>query len=289
MIISGKQAFEVLKKKLKKEIDQIKLKKPLTPTLVAIQIGSNAASEKYLQRKQITLSELDCSMQIIQFDKPDNISAFKNLIQSLNEDKSINGIIIQLPLPTEIKEKTQELLDLINPYKDVDCLTSTNLGHFFSQTNNNMMPATVQGIIDLLDFYNIELEGKNVVIINRSNLIGKPLAIKLLSKNATVTVCHSKTKKLKKFTKNADIVVSAIGKSKILDSSYFKDNQVLIDIGISIDPNTSKLSGDIDFEDVVNKRKVDITPVPGGVGPMTIYGLIKNLIYLTKRQIDYND
>ncbi len=271
MILSGKEASNALYEKLKLRIEKLQAK----PKLAAILVGENPASLTYLKIKQKKLEELGLGFELIKLDINISEENILSEIQKLNNDSLVSGIIVQLPLPKRINEK--KILDTISPSKDVDCLTSVNLGKFFAE-NNELMPATAKGVLRLLDFYNIALTGRKVCVIGRSNLVTKPLAIALTALDATVTVCHSKTMDLMAETQDADIVIAGIGKAKMLTKEYFKNGQTVIDIGTSIDQN-NKLSGDVDFENV-SQIVENITPVPGGVGPMTVYGLIENLVIL---------
>jgi len=273
MIIDGKKCAEELFLSLKEEIKEI----PYTPKLVAVLVGNNPASKTYLRLKKKKINELGLGFQLIELEVKADFEEIKLVIEKLNSDISVNGIIIQLPLPPHLE--TREVVDLINPSKDVDCLTTVSLGKFYTG-KSKILPATPLGVIRLLEKYNLELSGKRVCVIGRSDLVSKPLAIALVSKDATVTICHSKTINLQEITKQSDIVISAVGKAKFLTKDYFSHGQIVIDIGTSLDTN-GKLSGDVDFEEV-SQIVESITPVPGGVGPMTIYGLIENLINLSK-------
>lgn len=273
MILDGIKAYNALKNKLHSKIKYYNIK----PNIKAIYIGNNPASEKYLKNKKKKLDELNINFEVIHLPKPE-INLIFSLIDELNKDKKINGIIVQLPLPNYLKNETQNILDLITPIKDVDCLNTINQGKLFT-SNSLIIPATPQGIISLLKFYKIKVSGKNITIVGRSNLVGKPLAISLLNRNATVTVCHSKTKNIQKITQKADMVILATGNPLFFTKDYFNKKQTIIDVGINITPN-GKLVGDVDFDSIKDFVK-NITPVPGGIGPMTIYGLAKNLIKLT--------
>lgn len=273
MILDGIKAYNVLKNKLHGKIKYYNIK----PNIKAIYIGNNPASEKYLKNKKKKLDELNINFEVIHLLKP-KIDEIFSLIDKLNKDKEINGIIVQLPLPNYLKNQTQQILDLIDPIKDVDCLNTINQGKLFT-SKSLIIPATPLGIISLLQFYKIKVSQKNITIVGRSNLVGKPLAIALLNRNATVTICHSKTKNLKEITQKANIVILATGNPLFFTKDYFNQKQTIVDVGINIIQN-GELVGDVDFNSVKDIVK-NITPVPGGVGPMTIYGLAKNLIKLT--------
>ncbi len=269
MILSGIEAANDLYTKLPKFDGNLQL--------AAILIGDNPASQVYLRIKAKKLNELGLGFQLINLEASSPLEKILEEITKLNEDQNIKGIIIQLPLPGTLGQHTREIINHIDPKKDVDCLHTQNLGSFYSG-ESDFMPATAQGVIDLLTYYGIDMAGQHAVIIGRSNLVSKPLAFALLQKNATITICHSYTKNLSNFTREADIVISAVGKPRFLTQSFFREGQTVIDIGINRDQN-NKLCGDVDFE-TVSRIVAHITPVPGGVGPMTVYGLVKNLIRL---------
>ncbi len=196
-----------------------------------------------------------------------------NLVKELNTKKSINGILVQLPLPKHIDEET--VINNIAPEKDVDAFHPSNVGRIMIG-NYSFLPCTPAGIMDLIHLSNIDLTGKKAVVIGRSNIVGKPMSMLLLHENATVTICHSKTANLKEVVKSADIVVAAIGKAKFIDDTYIKDGAIVIDVGMNRDEN-GKLCGDVDFDKAADKASY-ITPVPGGVGPMTIATLMRNTV-----------
>jgi methylenetetrahydrofolate dehydrogenase (NADP+)/methenyltetrahydrofolate cyclohydrolase len=277
MILDGKKSAESFYEKLKIRTANLTNQ----PCLAAVQVGDNPASNTYLRIKEKKLLELGMSFRLVKFDSNTTQDEVKSKIIELNSDSNINGIIVQLPLPENFNER--ELLDSVSISKDIDCLTTLNMGRFVTG-QSELMPATPLGVLRLLEFYNIDLEGKNICIIGRSNLVGKPLALALVQKNATVTICHSKTNNLAAITIQSSIVISAVGKPKFLTKEYFAPNQTVIDIGTSLNPETNKLSGDVDFENVQDLN-LSITPVPGGVGPMTVYGLIENLVRLSEEPI----
>ena len=239
--------------------------------LVVLQIGNNESSNIYIKNKEKLCNKVGILFEHIKYDniaENDLISK----IEELNNDKTVTGILVQLPLPREIDEK--RVIDSIDPVKDVDGLTTFNIGKLFSG-DKGIVPCTVLGILEILSNININLEGANVVIVGRSRLVGLPLAGLLLKQNATVTVCHSKTKDLKEKTKQADILIVATGKKGLITEEFVKDGVVVIDVGISrVD---GKIYGDCDFDTIKNKCKA-ITPVPGGVGPLTVTMLINNII-----------
>ena len=245
------------------------------PTLAVILVGDNPASQIYVKNKKKTAENLGIYSIVINY--PSNISEkiLLDKIQELNNDNKITAILVQLPLPKHIDKF--KIIDAIAPEKDVDGLTPYNSGKLFSGEEPYVYPCTPKGILLLLDEYNIELAGKHVVVIGRSNLVGKPVAQMLLNRNATVTMCHSHTKNLSDITKTADIVVSAVGKN-IIGEKMLKSDCVVVDVGIFKDIN-GKICGDVDFTSA-SKIAAYISPVPGGVGPMTIASLMLNTVEL---------
>ncbi len=276
-IINGKEVANIFKRKLKEEINNFLC----MPKLAVIQIGSLDASNIYIKHKQKACKEVGISFELITYDNNIDEIVIKNKIEELNGNPSINGILIQLPLPSHLDSK--KIINYIDPKKDVDGLTSINMAHLFNNVDNDeaIAPCTPIGIMKLLEYYNIELEGEHVVMIGRSNLVGKPLLSLFLNKNATITICHSKTKELACFTKQADILVVATGCKHLINKNMIKENAILIDVGIN--NVEGKLYGDIDYNDVYDKCLL-ITPVPGGVGPMTIAMLLHNVVECYKIQ-----
>lgn len=276
MILDGKAASSALFEKLSDRIKNLSG----NPVLAVIQVGDNPASTSYINLKRKKATNLGFGFKHVHLPIAVTEREVANTISELNAAHDVTGIILQLPLPDHLQANT--LLELISPTKDVDCLTTYSLGKFFSG-NSELIPATPKGVIRLLDFNNISLEGKKVCIIGRSNLVGKPLSIGLLHRNATVTICHSKTLDIASFTKNADIVITAVGKPEFFGLEYFESHQVVIDIGTTM-TSTGKLTGDVDFESV-RDYVYAISPVPGGVGPMTVYGLFENLVLLSEKYL----
>ena len=266
-IINGKQIQEEKIKDFSNQIESIND----TIKLTVIQVGNNEASNVYIKNKQKICEKVGILFEHLKYDETNEEELIEK-IEQLNTDRSVTGILVQLPLPKEINEK--KVIDAINPLKDVDGLTTTNLGNLFSG-NKGLVPCTALGVIEILKSINAPIEGSNVVIVGRSRLVGLPLSGLLLKENATVTTCHSKTKDLKEKTKEADILIVAIGKKQFIKEDYVKENAIVIDVGINREDG--KLYGDCDFENIKNKCKA-ITPVPNGVGPLTITMLISNLI-----------
>lgn len=271
MIIDGKLVSTELKNALKKQIETYKIK----PKLVVIQVGNNEASNVYIKQKIKCADAIGAICVHEKLDENITTSELINLINSLNQDESVNGMIVQLPLPKHIDEYA--VLNTIIPSKDVDGLTEINAGKL-ACSKPGLISCTPNGVIKLLKYYNIEIEGKKVVIVGRSNLVGKPLINLFLMENATVTCCHSKTVDLKHFTLDADILVVAAGKPKLINADMVKEGAVVIDVGIN--RLETGLCGDVDFENV-SKKASYITPVPGGVGAMTVAMLYNNLVETT--------
>ncbi len=272
IIIDGKLVAQEVKAKVSKKVKELQ-KNGITPGLAVIIIGNNQASRIYVNNKKKACAEV--SIYSKEYALPDTTSQKEliELISKLNNDDSINGILVQLPLPNHINEKA--VIEAIDPLKDVDAFHEINVGKIMIG-EYDLLPCTPAGIIELLNSQNIEIEGKHCVVVGRSNIVGKPMAMLLLHRNGTVTICHSKTKNLKKICKNADILIAAVGKAKFITSDMVKKGAVVIDVGMNKDEN-SKLCGDVDFDNV-EKIASYITPVPGGVGPMTIAMLMKNTV-----------
>lgn len=249
-------------------------------TLAIVLIGQSAASEIYVNRKRKIAKIIGIKTKLIRYDNDISNLELSNKIHELNNDKMINGIIVQIPMPSHINQ--DEIINLISIKKDVDGFNPYNSGLLSSGKKPIFTPCTPLGILDIIKSEFKELAGLNVVIIGRSFIVGRPLASLLLNHDMSVTICHSKTKNLEKITQSADIVIAATGKSKFLNHKYFTKNSVVIDVGISRQDN-GKLSGDVDFDDVYGKIKA-ITKVPGGVGPMTVAKLMGNTLEAFKLQ-----
>lgn len=274
IILDGKMLRDKIFESLKAKLDKMQQK----PTLAVILVGENPASQIYVRNKKKTAEKLGINSLSIEYPSDISEEELLNKIKELNSDEKVTAILVQLPLPTHINKN--RIIDAILPQKDVDGLTPYNLGKLFSGEEPYVYPCTPKGILLLLDEYNIKLEGKNIVVVGRSNLVGKPVAQMLLKRNATVTMCHSHTKNLSEITKTADIIVSAVGK-KVIGEKMLKSDCVVIDVGIFRDEN-GKISGDVDFENV-SKTAAYISPVPGGVGPMTIASLMLNTVELARK------
>ncbi len=271
MLLDGKTTSNLIREELKEKIRLIKEKYNQEPHLAIIQVGNISASNIYIRNKIRDCNEIGITPHHIRFPEEIKKEELEKKITELNNDQSINGIIVQLPLPKHLDERA--IIEKINPIKDVDGFAITNKGALFCNLDT-IYPATPKGIMTLLERYNIEIEGKRAVVVGRSNIVGKPIAMMLLNKNATVTICHSKTKDLKEICKTADILISCVGKPKIITSDMVKKDAVIVDVGMNRDEN-GKLCGDVDFDNVKNIVSY-ISPVPGGVGPMTIASLLES-------------
>ena len=278
LLLDGKVLSNKIKDELTKKVKKFLVK----PCLAVIQIGNDEASNVYIKSKEKACNEIGINFIHAKFEEDVDEQEVINKIIELNNDKYVNGILLQLPIPKHFYQ--QKLLNLIDKNKDVDGLTDINVGLLF-KGNNNLVPCTPLGIIKLLQEYNIEISGKHAVVVGKSNLVGKPLAMLLLQNGATVTICHSKTVNLKKYTEQADILISAVGKKGLITEDMIKDNSIIIDVGINrID---GKLYGDVDFDNVIDKASY-ITPVPGGVGPMTVAMLLNNVIKNYENNVEKN-
>jgi len=271
MIIDGKKLASEIKQGLIKRVEDLK-KKGITPKLAIILVGNDPASKIYISMKMISGDEVGIQTELHKFPENFKEKELIKIIQKLNKDKKVHGILVQLPLPKHIYDN--RVIETISPAKDVDGLTSINTSRLLNNSEF-LVPCTPNGVIKMLDYHKIGLTGKNAVVVGRSRIVGKPMALMLLNRNATVTVCHSKTKDLKKHTKEADILVVAVGKPKLITKDVIKEGAVVIDVGIN--RIEGKLCGDVDFENVKDKASY-ITPVPGGVGPMTVAMVLENTI-----------
>ena len=273
-IIDGKECAKKLRAKIKEFVQGIYEENSIRPKLVVIQVGNNEASNRYVRNKEKACEEVGIISETKHFDESTQAWELIAEIEKLNEDDSVNGILVQLPLPKSLSDKTDLILSTISADKDVDGFRDINIGRLAKNDMNYFPACTPAGIMYLLKEYNIDVDGKHCVIIGRSNIVGKPMAMMLLNKNATVTICHSHTYDLKDITTQADILISAVGKPNFVTADMVKDGAVVIDVGInSVD---GKLCGDVCKE--VERKASYLTPVPGGVGPMTIAMLLKNTV-----------
>lgn len=271
-IIDGKLVSQQILDKLAQDVCAENKK----PSLTVIIVGEDPASKIYVNLKKKKAAQLGFDSNVIEMPENTSQEELLSAIDALNKDDSVNAILVQLPLPEHIN--TNEVLEKISPIKDVDCFHPYNAGQIASGKKPYVYPCTPSGIMTLLDYYNIDVEGKTAVVVGRSNIVGRPCAQMLLNRNATVITCHSKTKNLADYTKQADILVCAVGCKKIITADMVKDGVVVIDVGMNRSDD-GKLCGDVDFENVKEKASF-ITPVPGGVGPMTICSLMKNTFEL---------
>lgn len=271
MNIDGKLVSANRKDQLKIRIDQLKESGKRLPKLTVILVGNNQASQTYVRNKERACQYVGMLSDIICLEESTSEEQLINIIEQLNHDQTVDGILVQLPLPSHIHE--EKILDLIDPSKDVDGFHPQNVAKLFLG-QDCLIPCTPKGIMVLLESIHYDLTGKEVVVVGRSNIVGKPVSLLCLQKNATVTIAHSRTKDLQKVCQRADVLIAAIGKAKFFTSEYVKKGAVVIDVGINRDEN-NKLCGDVDYE-TVNEIASYITPVPGGVGPMTIAMLMEN-------------
>ena len=271
MIIDGKTISLKRKDILKEKIDDLKNQGKRVPKLVVVIVGDNQASHTYVRNKEIGCAYVGIESEIIRYDASVTQDELVSRINDLNNDDSVDGILVQLPLPKHIDG--DKILDLIEPSKDVDGFHPINVAKLFLG-QDGLVPCTPKGMMVLLDEINYDLKGKEVVVVGRSNIVGKLVALLCLQKDATVTIAHSRTEDLKEVCQRADVLIAAVGRAKMFNKDYVKDGAVVLDVGINRDEN-NKLCGDVDFEDVKDKASY-ITPVPGGVGPMTIAMLLEN-------------
>ena len=276
-IIDGKELSKKLKEQMKDRVAQMR-QQGIVPKLVVVLVGNNRASEVYVRNKHKACGEVGIESEVIKMPEETTQQELLDVVKGLNEDRTVDGILVQLPLPGQINEKV--VLRSILPEKDVDGFHPVNVG-LLSIGDDCYAPATPSGIIAMFKEYGIEIAGKHCVIIGRSNIVGKPMAALMLQHDATVTICHSKTKNLGELTRQADIVIVATGRRHTLTADMVKEGVVVIDVGMNRN-ELGKLCGDVDFDEVKEKASF-ITPVPGGVGPMTITELLENTILAAQR------
>lgn len=272
VIIDGREVAKKIKEELKEKVNELK-EKGIYPKLAVIMIGKDKASEIYVRNKSRDCDYVGIEYEEFFLEESITMETLLNLIDELNKRDDIHGILLQSPIPEHLD--IRKAFNKIDYRKDVDGFNPINVGKLLIG-EDTFIPCTPLGVIKLLEEYNIQIEGKNAVVIGRSNIVGKPLSQYLLNKDATVTVCHSKTKNLKEITSKADIVISAVGKPKVITRDMVKENAVIIDVGINRTPD-GKIVGDVDYDNLLDKVSY-ITPVPGGVGQMTRAMLINNII-----------
>lgn len=273
MIISGKDISLKIKNQLKLEVAKIQESYSRLPKLTVILVGDNQASQTYVKNKERGCDYIGIKSEVLKHDANFSEAELLKEIESLNKDESVDGILVQLPLPKHIDE--QKVLNAIAPSKDVDGFHPDNIANLFLG-KKSLVPCTPKGMLVLLDEIGYDLTGKEVVVVGRSNIVGKPVALLCLHNNATVTIAHSKTENLKEVCRRADVLIAAIGKAKFITRDYIKEGAIVLDVGINRDEN-NKLCGDVDFDDVKDIVS-GITPVPGGIGPMTITMLMQNTL-----------
>jgi methylenetetrahydrofolate dehydrogenase (NADP+) / methenyltetrahydrofolate cyclohydrolase len=274
-ILDGKKVNKKIESELFLELTNSAVK----PVLKIIQIGNDDSSNIYISRKIKFAESIGVKANVLKYVGDMDSESIIFEINKINSDPTVHGIIVQLPIPSHLDKN--KIIDSISPIKDVDGLTRENVSRLLRNEGDGIVPATTRGIFEILDHYKIKIPGKNVVIIGRSNLVGRPTAIGFLNRDATVTICHSKTKDLKEKIKKADIIISAVGKPGFLNRSFFNKNQIVIGVGISRDKK-GKIAGDIDISGLKARA---FTPVPGGIGPMTVACLFKNLLDSYKKQL----
>lgn len=277
-ILDGKLVANKLKERIRADIENLDVK----PSLAVICVGNAPASKLYVNLKHKMCDELGIGIEEYNFENDITQERLLKVIDELNSNDSIDGILLQSPVPYHLN--ILELFDRICPEKDVDGFNPINVG-YLAQGKDGFVPCTPLGIMHILEEYGINIEGKNCVVVGRSNIVGRPMAQLLINANGTVTVCHSKTKNLGEITKEADILIVAVGKTKFITADMVKDGAVVVDVGINRTENSKKICGDVDFDNVKDKCEY-ITPVPGGVGPMTIITLMENLLkaYQSRRK-----
>ena len=278
-IIDGKKVSVEVKEEVRQQTLKLKETHGITPGLAVVIVGDDPASRVYVNNKKKACELVGFKSEEYALPAETTQQELLNLVETLNNKDDINGILVQLPLPKHLDDKA--VIAAINPKKDVDAFHAVNVGKIMLG-EYDFLPCTPAGVMEMLHSYNIEVSGKNCVVIGRSNIVGKPMAMLLLHENGTVTICHSRTRDLAEVTKQADILVAAVGRPKFVTADMVKDGAVVIDVGMDRDEN-GKLCGDVDFENVKDKCSY-ITPVPGGVGPMTIATLMKNTLKAAKIQ-----
>ena len=272
-LLSGKELSEKILTALKEKVEILENK----PTLAIVSVGEDLASKIYIKKKLKIAEKIGVKARHYKLNEETKEEELLGLIEKLNKDDNVDGFIVQLPLPKQINEN--KVINSINPRKDVDGFHPINMGKIFLEIfeeETDMIPATPYGIMKIIEYYNLDLEGKKVVIVGKSNIVGKPIAQLMLMKNATVTIAHKKTNNLAEHTKDADIIVVAVGKEKLITADMVKEGVIVIDVGMNR-TEEGKIVGDVDFENVKEKASL-ITPVPGGVGPMTVTMLLYNLV-----------
>ncbi len=274
-ILSGKEPAAAILDKAKERISKL----GRAPGLAIVQVGEDPASTVYVNMKAKKANSMGLKADVHRLPESTKEAELLELVEKLNNDEAVDGFMVQLPLPKHIDPA--KIIEAIDPAKDVDGFTSRNMGSLFLNMDEKsiLLPATPAGIIKMLEFYKVPIEGKHAVIVGRSNIVGRPIAVMLLNRNATVTICHSRTKNLAEHTKNADILIAAVGKPGLITADMVKENAYVIDVGTT--RVEGRIVGDVDFENVI--KKAHCSPVPGGVGPMTVAMLISNVVEAASR------
>ncbi len=281
-LLNGREASDSLLKEVQQNLAELE-QTGVRLRLVVVTVGEDPASKVYVGHKEKAAHKVGMDFDWIKLDESCSEEALLAKVDELNADPQVTGMIVQLPLPKHID--AARVIKQINPYKDVDGFHAYNVGKMLlSKDFEDLAPCTPKGIITLLDRNNIELEGKNAVVIGRSNIVGKPIAMMLLNRNATVTICHSRTQDLSQFTREADLIVVAVGKAHLLTADMVKEGVVIVDVGMNR-LEDGRLVGDVDFDAVKDKASA-ITPVPGGVGPMTVATLLANTVTAHQKQVN---
>ena len=278
VILKGKPVADAIKDNLVKDIEKLK-EKGVTPTLAVVRVGNRTDDVSYENSILKRCSTMGIETRLFTLDQNITMGEFTDVLDDINKDKSIHGVLTFRPFPKHLN--AEFINGFINTNKDSDCMNPENLEKIFEGKMDGVMPCTPEAVMEILKFYGYNLEGKNVAVINRSMVVGKPLSMMLLAENATVTICHSKSKNLAEITSKADIVITAIGRANMLDNSYFNKDSIVIDVSIN-DAGEGKICGDVNF-DLVNENVAAITPVPGGVGSVTTNLLLKHVVEACKR------
>ncbi len=282
LILDGKKTQRDISEGMRHFVNDHVKKGFVNPCLAIVQVGDDKASDSYIRNKKKFGESI--GVQVLHIHLPKDISEAEVLteIKSLNTDESVHGIILQLPLPRDLNKEL--LIEAIHHSKDVDGLTSKNVKGLWVGSDKSLVPATSRGILTLLKHYNIDVRGKKIVVIGRSALVGKPTAMLMLKENATVSICHSETPNIETYTLDADIIISAVGRPRFITSYHVRPGQIVIDVGITIDTMDKVCKGDVDFIEVAPIVKA-ISPVPGGVGPMTVLSLFQNLLDVYTKKV----
>ncbi|CDF59175.1 bifunctional 5,10-methylenetetrahydrofolate dehydrogenase/5,10-methenyltetrahydrofolate cyclohydrolase [Thermobrachium celere] len=282
MILYGREVADKMSEEILNEVKELK-DKGIEPKLAIVRVGRNESDLSYERGAIKRAEKLGIKVEVFELQEDIKTDDLVGCIERINNDKLIHGILLFRPLPKHIDEN--HIKNAINPIKDIDCINPINVAKVMEGDKTGFAPCTPSAVVEILKHYNIDIKGKNVVVIGRSMVVGKPLSMLLLNEDATVTICHSKTQNLKEVTKNADILIVAIGRAKFINREYVSNKTTVIDVGINVD-SVGNLCGDVDFDDVKELVK-DITPVPGGVGAVTNTVLFKNLVKACKMQMGY--